>query len=286
MSHTDGARPSVLIAAHNEEPVLGRCLDALLAGPAPLPEIIVIANGCDDNTADLARSRPGVTVIELETGSKPLALNAGECLAPAGPRIYLDADILVPAGAVRTLLDVLQSTGALAAVPGRIVDTAGRPWLVRVYLAVHQQHPAFRDGLFGRGMIALSGAGRARFTRFPEMVADDLFLDSLFSADEKAHTDAFAVTVAAPFTTKQLLHRLVRVRRGNAAMRRAGRDGVVAAEVRPPNRAVWLKNAVLEEPRLAVPAMVYLAISVVAAIRARKGPLNDMSWGQDRSTRL
>ena len=31
----------------------------------------------------------------------------------------------------------------------------------------------------------LSAAGRARFGTFPEVVADDLFLDSLFTADER-----------------------------------------------------------------------------------------------------
>ena len=47
---------SVVIAAHNEEDVLGRCLDALLRGSRPTElEIVVVCNGCTDRTADVAR---------------------------------------------------------------------------------------------------------------------------------------------------------------------------------------------------------------------------------------
>lgn len=278
--------PSILIAAHNEEAVLGRCLDALITGSAGgPPEVIVIANGCTDGTAEVARNRHGVKVLELENGSKPDALNVGERVATRYPRIYLDADIVVPPGGVDMLETALAQEGTLAAVPGRVVDTTDRPWPVRAYSAVHSCHPAFRDGLFGRGMIALSEAGRNRFAEFPLMVADDLFLDSLFAPFEKSHVDGFSVTVSAPFTTSELVRRLVRVRRGNAAMRRAGEQGRVTADVRPATRWAWLKDVVVPEPRLAPAAIVYVIITLLAAILAKRGSIDAMAWGQDRSTR-
>jgi len=275
---------SIIVAAHNEEKILGATLDTLVSG-SPDCEIIVVPNGCTDRTADVARSRPGVVVVEVEQGGKPLALNAGEAVATSFPRIYLDADIQVPAGGVAALAAALDQPGVLAAVPHRVLDTAGRPWPVRAYFAINERLPVFREGLFGRGMIALSAQGRARFGEFPTMVADDLFIDSLFEKAEKTHVRSVAVTVETPFSTGDLLRRLVRVRRGNAAMRAAGATGQVEASVRPADRWSWLRDVVAREPRLAPAGLVYAAITVVAALRARRGPLTAMTWGRDESTR-
>ena len=81
--------------------------------------------------------------------------------------------------------------------------------------------PVFRDALFGRGVVALSAEGRGRFGRFPDVVADDLFLDSLFTAAEKREVGSVSARVAAPRRVRDLLRSLVRMRRGNASMRAA-----------------------------------------------------------------
>jgi glycosyltransferase involved in cell wall biosynthesis len=277
---------SIVIAAHNEEALLGACLDGLEAGVTESSlEIIVVANGCVDSTASVARSHRRVIVLELEHGSKPIALNAGDAVATSFPRMYLDADIVVPAGGVDALVEGLDASGALAAAPDRVVNTAGRPWPVRSYFAISEQLPVFRGGLFGRGMIALSAEGRARFGTFPLMVADDLFLDSLFGPGEKAHVSAFAITIETPFTTRDLVRRLVRVRRGNAAMRRASERGMVEARVRRADRWAWLRDVVVPDPRLAPAGITYAAITVMAALCARKGPTASLAWGRDESTR-
>ena len=49
---------SVVIAAHNEEAVIGRTLDALLASAAGHSlEVVVSANGCTDQTVAVASRR-------------------------------------------------------------------------------------------------------------------------------------------------------------------------------------------------------------------------------------
>ena len=89
---------SVVIAAHNEAAVIGTCLDALIA---PDIDITVVANGCSDNTAAVAASRPGVRVIDLPAPGKSAALNAGDAVAVGFPRAYLDADIPLTAADMR-----------------------------------------------------------------------------------------------------------------------------------------------------------------------------------------
>jgi glycosyltransferase involved in cell wall biosynthesis len=270
---------SVVIAAHNEAAVLGRTLRTLLADAAPGEfEVVVVANGCTDDTAAVARSFPGVTVRELAAPSKPAALNAGDAAATGFPRIYLDADITLTAAGVRALVAALTEPGVLAAAPGRRLDTTGRPLLVRAYYAINGRHPAYRNALFGRGAIALSAAGRARFGPFPDVIADDLFLDAQFGSAEKREIGSVCTVVATPRRTADLLRRLVRVRAGNAMLRAA--DG----QVRRARRGSWLVDVVLPRPWLLPAGVCYAGLTLLAAAAARR-PAARRGWGRDESSR-
>lgn len=273
---------SVLIAAHDEGAVLGACLDHLLAGAAPGElEVVVAANGCTDDTVAVAAARPGVRVVEVARPGKTGALNAAEAVATRFPRVYLDADIAVSAAALRALAAALTGEGAaLVATPDRVLDVAGRPWPVRGYFAVQRRLPAFEDGLFGRGLVAVSERGRGRFDRFPAVLADDLFLDSLFGPDERVRLPEVSTTVATPLRTRDLVRRLVRVRRANAALRGAG------SAVRAADRWSWLRDVVVPRPWLAPAAVPYVAITLWAALLARRTPAPGAAWGRDESTRV
>jgi glycosyltransferase involved in cell wall biosynthesis len=272
---------SVVIAAHNEAAVIGRCLDSLLADAAPGEfDVTVVANGCTDDTAQVARGR-GVRVLDLPEPGKPGALNAGDAVAVGFPRAYLDADIILTTSGLRALVAACSAYPAVTA--RRELDLTGRPLPVRAYFSVHRHLPALRTGLFGRGVIVLSEAGRARFPVFPDLVADDLFVDSLFTDDEKHQVDEVPSVVATPRATRDLLRRLIRVRAGNTAMRAAAARGDVHADVRPAGRSSWLKDVVLRRPWLAPAAVCYTGITVYAALRARRRP--DADWGHDASSR-
>ncbi|MGB3375159.1 MAG: glycosyltransferase [Microbacterium sp.] len=269
---------SVIIAAHDEEAVIGGCLDALAREELPL-QIIVSANGCTDGTARIARSK-GALVVERTQPGKPGALNAAERVAEGFPRVYLDADIVPPPGAIVALVEALdEQAGILATMPVRRFDTTGRPWPVRAYYRINERLPVFRNGLFGRGLIVLSQQGRARFGEFPEMTADDLFLDAQFADSEKLAVPGVEVAVAAPWTTHDLVNRLVRVRRGNAEMRAAAGTGSVRAS----DRWSWLRDVVLHDLRLLPDSAAYVTITLLAGYRA--GRSSNRSWGRDQSTR-
>jgi len=269
---------SVVIAAHNEENVLDACLRSLLQQGVTAGDIVVVANGCVDRTADVARQH-GVVVVELAQAGKARALNAGDEAAKTFPRIYLDADIVVPPGGVNTVTAGL-SANMLVGVPQRRVETSGRPWPVRAYFTINERLPAFREGLFGRGMIVLSEEGRKRFDRFPELIADDLFLDSLFVGSEKVIVDDAVVVVEAPHTAKDLFRRLVRVRRGNREMRAAGVS--LGSDVRPSDPWAWLRESA-PRPALWPAAVCYAAFTIAATVAARRA--GGDAWGRDESTR-
>jgi hypothetical protein len=196
--------------------------------------------------------------------------------------VYLDADIVLPPGALDALAGALGRAGEdgvtpLAVVPRRALDVTGRPLLVRGFYAINSRLPAYHHALFGRGVIALSEEGRARFDRFPEMIADDLFLDSQFDTAEKHEVAAVSARVATPRRTRDLVRRLTRLRAGNKALRRS------ATGVRPAVRTSWLRDVVLPRPWLAPAAVCYVGLILTAELSARRSA--PIEWGHDGSTR-
>lgn len=284
---------SIVIAAHNETAVIGRCLDALLAGAA-LGEfdVTVVANGCTDATAQVAVSRDGVRVLDLPAAGKVAALNAGDAVAVGYPRIYLDANIVVPSAGVRALRDALSAPAAspaaivLAVTLRREVDVSCSPLLVRSYFAINCRLPVFREALFGRGVIALSAEGRGRFGRFPDVIADDLFLDCPFTAAEKREVSSVTAQISAPQRTRDLLRRLARVRRGNASMRAAlAADANAQGSSRRGARLSWLRDVALRNPTLIPRATCYAVITFTVSIPARLPQRTADAWGRYDSSR-
>ena len=271
---------SVVIAAHNEEAVIGRCLDAIRASSGPPLDITVVANGCGDRTAEVAAERPGVRVLDLAAAGKPGALNAGDAVASGFPRLYLDADVVLSADAIPRLAQAV-ADGPLAVVPRRMLDVTGRPLMVRAYYAINAHLPAYRNALFGRGAIMLSEKGRARFDEFPSMTADDLFLDSLFADGERVEVPDVTSRVATPYKTADLVRRLSRVRAGNAALRRSAEDSAVRSSV----RSSWLRDVVVPRPWLAPAAACYVGLIAAAELRARRTRGSADQWGRDESSR-
>ena len=92
------------------------------------------------------------------------------------------------------------------------------------------------------------------------------------------------ISVAAPRSTRDLIRRLVRVRRGNTEMRAAAARGEVRSTVRPSDRRAWAR-VVREDPRLFFAAVPYVVITLTASLLARRTPVAAAAWGRDDSTR-
>src|SRR5579859_6787834 len=85
---------TLIIPAHNEARVIGRLLGQLVSAAEPGElDIIVVPNGCTDDTAEIAASfGPPVRVLPIPVASKHEALRAGDRAAWDFPRMYVDAD--------------------------------------------------------------------------------------------------------------------------------------------------------------------------------------------------
>ncbi|MBT2450724.1 glycosyltransferase [Streptomyces sp. ISL-43] len=290
--HTSGVT-SIVIPAHNEGRVIGRLLDALLAdAPASGPDIVVVCNGCTDDTAAVAGARgPRVRVVEIPTPSKHLALRAGDEHARGFPRLYVDADVEVGAADVRALAGALaDSPRLLAAAPGRDIPLAGCAWPVRAYYRVWQRLPAVREGLFGRGVIAVSEPGHARIAALPPLMADDLAASLAFAPGERSVVEAARVVVHPPRTWADLIKRRVRAATSSAELERfqAARPSGQPSSVPSARTGTGDLRALLrDQPRL-LPGVV---VFVMAALAARRGArkairTGDFStWLRDESSR-
>ena len=121
---------SFCIVNTNGGPLLARCLDAIdRTAPADVDhEVLVLDNASDDGSANAARGRPGVRLIELEqrTGK---AANDSTLLEAAGGRfcLLLNEDAELCDGAPQALLDVLRGDPRAAAAGAQLLAPDGTP---------------------------------------------------------------------------------------------------------------------------------------------------------------
>jgi glycosyltransferase involved in cell wall biosynthesis len=276
---------SVVIPAHNEATVISRCLDALLSGflPGEL-DVVVACNGCTDGTADIVRSSKHlVRVVEMETASKPTALRAAEEMVTAFPRLYLDADVVLSATSARRVLECLAAGPALAARPPMKYDAEHSTLLVRSYYRARSKVPAVMNSLWGAGVYGLSKTGRARFEDYPDIVADDLFVDQHFHRAEIEIVNAPPVVVFAPRQTADLLRILRRTKQGTSENQ--------ALQNPPAMQSATTSSTVHDLARLAfagpfnaIDVATYASFAVLARLTlAVSAP---SQWERDNSSRL
>lgn len=274
---------SVVIPAHNEARVIGRLLRRLATGVAPGDlEIVVVCNGCTDDTAAVARAVSGVRVIEVPDPGKTNAVRVGGLACGAYPRAHVDADVEVSGGDLLRLAAEVRSGDVLAAAPRRVLPTAGSSWPVRAYYRVWQDLPQVRTGLFGRGVIVLSAAGQARVDALPDVLSDDLAISEAFLAHERRVVEDAVVVVHPPRTVGDLLRRRVRVVTGNAQASALGvrrTSSITTVGV--------LGRMAVRAPAVGLRMPVFLAFTVLARARARR-PVRSgdhTTWLRDESSR-
>ncbi|MEV7689697.1 glycosyltransferase [Streptomyces bungoensis] len=278
---------SIVIPAHNEARVIGRLLDSLLAGlPEDDTDIVVVCNGCTDDTARIAAARgPRVRVVETPVPSKHAALRTGDDHARGFPRVYVDADVVIPGADVLALAEPLHdaASGILATAPERRIPLAASAWRVRAYYRVWQRLPAVREGLFGRGVIAVSKAGYDRIAALPPLMADDLAASLAFAAEERLVVGAARVVIQPPRTWRDLIKRRIRAAVSTAQVEEHQRPEEASARTSKADLAALLRA----EPALLPDVVVFLA----AAVAARRGAARAIrtqdfgTWLRDESSR-
>lgn len=276
---------SVVVPAHNEQAVIGRLLTGVLSGAAADEiEVVVVPNGCTDDTAGVAASfAPAVRTVVGDDRGKFAALRLGDAHATGYPRIYLDADVEIGADDLRRLATALHEPGVLAVAPERIVDTSRSALVVRWYYDFWQQLPGVRDGLFGRGVIGVDSAGWQRLAAVPEVMGDDLAASVAFRPTERRVVRDATVVVHAPRTVADLIRRRVRSLTSTAQLRATLPGAVDEARTSWADLARVCRSRPASAPKLAA----FLGVTLLARWRARR-PIRSRdysTWLRDDSSR-
>jgi glycosyltransferase involved in cell wall biosynthesis len=269
---------SVVIPAHDERAVIERCLRPLLDGSL---DVIVVANACHDDTAEIARAT-GARVVETPVAGKSHALGLGDVECRAFPRLYLDADIELTADDVRQMVKTLDADGALACAPTPRFDLTGASWAARRFHVVLQRLLGERTGLAGAGAYMLGESAHQRAFPIPDIIADDGWVHRSFTADERVVLDSVSVSVRPPRTVAALIRRRARVRLGNRQLDRLGRPAT-----EPPLRLGRLRGLVRQRAVSPVDAACFLVILVADRLVSRWRDLRGTgdTWSADPTTR-
>ena len=276
--------PAVIIPAHNESNVISRCLDALAAMPRSEElEIIVVCNGCTDDTARLSRDHPiAPLVIETEVPSKSNALNLGDSAATGFPRMYLDADIELLPGSLEATFAALEG-GVHASAPKPVFDTSNSTLPVRMFYAAWKSVPYFNDSMIGSGVYAMDREGRGRFGSFPPIIADDGYVRLLFGEHERRAVGNGGFVVKAPRGVRELVGIKSRVLAGAVELR----EQFPALQSNEETSRGQFIGCLIRKPHLLPCFIVYLLIK--RAIRRRfLAKLRDgtlRTWDRDESSR-
>jgi glycosyltransferase involved in cell wall biosynthesis len=275
---------SIVVPAHNESSVIARALGAWVSnsGSGGI-DVVVVCNGCTDNTANIARCfGPTARVIESEVASKAHALNLGDQISRAFPRIYADADIVITVDAIRALTRRLERGDVLAVAPTPDINLTGCSWLVRKYYDTRSRLPSSREGIGGSGVYALSEEGRRRFSQFPDVIADDTYVRLQFKPEERETLPFVKSMVFPPRTIPQLI--AVRTRAYTGTFELDHRFPELRVNKGGTNHRTLI--ALFKEPRLWSGLLIYCYVNVLARCKATVRSRTGASvWQRDYTSR-
>ncbi|MGE0449014.1 MAG: glycosyltransferase family A protein [Vicinamibacterales bacterium] len=152
---------SVIVCAYNEADYLAPCLHALLSQTRPPDEIIVVDNASTDGTGAVARSVPGVRVVEEPARGLVRARETGRHASRGDLLAYVDADCRPPLTWLERIERRFARGPAIVAVTGPYRfydwDLTGRA-LIRAYdMLVAPPTHLFVHYALGAGAILYGG---------------------------------------------------------------------------------------------------------------------------------
>lgn len=137
---------SVVIPVFNEARHIDACLSAIQNQTQAVDEIIVVDNNCTDETIQLAKQHPGVTIVTESRQGITFARTTGFDAAQSDIIARIDADTIVSPAWAETIRDEFSGrrSANVAAIAGgasiQEVSPKGRFWMSGYYRAFRYWH--------------------------------------------------------------------------------------------------------------------------------------------------
>jgi glycosyltransferase involved in cell wall biosynthesis len=115
---------SFVIPAHNEEAILGQCLESIfheIKKAKYNAEVIVVDNASTDKTSEVARSFPDVRLVHEPRKGISKARQAGYLASNGGLIANIDADTMLTAGWINKVLEEFTKNDELVALSGPFI---------------------------------------------------------------------------------------------------------------------------------------------------------------------
>jgi hypothetical protein len=259
----------IVAPACNEASVLRPFLESLLMQQGVTLDAVLVANGCRDLTASIARSfvlafrRAGhrLRVVETPVASKTGALNLGDSILTRFPRAYIDADVVLSPGALGRLASVLDETSPRLASPALSL-TPQPTWLANEIAGHIEALPPYSCDVMGGGIYAVNAAGRARWATFPDVIADDAYVVSRFGLAERVRLADVSFRPRFPGIDR-LLPTFTRWEAGLLQLSQMG--------VKRPQASRWmLARLIIRNPRRWVSSLIVVGLKTAARRQARR----------------
>lgn len=157
---------SVVIPAMNEEDYIAKTIRSVTNTGYPNLEIVVVANGCSDDTAKIARSS-GAKVISTKQRGIALARNMGARKSKGELLMFLDADTLVSKHLISELVRTYTKKTAVSVCK---VKPDNKKVIARVLMALKGHFLLLNLYRYSNGMIFCSRRIFDKVGGFPEDV--------------------------------------------------------------------------------------------------------------------
>lgn len=102
---------TVLVPAHDEAATIRRCINAIRTGSYPVERIVVVADACTDNTAELARRAGADLVLETDFKDKAAAQNAALWDITSDVVVGFDGDTWPDPDCIRLMVEHIERDG-------------------------------------------------------------------------------------------------------------------------------------------------------------------------------
>ena len=273
------ARPfSVIVPVYNEALGLAQRAKALIDGLPKGCEIMFVCNGCTDESEAILRATVGMKakVLKTEQG-KARAIRYGEAHTALLPRFYVDSDVAI-SGYDLARLDSHLRDGVELVSPKIDFDLAGASWAARQLSTFWRSLPHARSAAFHH-VVGVGKRGRTRWQTFPDVIADDLFIEAQMRPSEKRIIDDVIVISCPPKGAWQWIRVRARWQQGVCQLRQLGVELPASQGQRT---AILLA---MSRPRTMLQASLYIAANVIARAILLFSRNREAEWYRDPTTR-